>query len=112
MQTKNLKKLVHFSPDGVEREALHESDHLWSELLCLSVNQAFGPLVDEESDALFLVVAGEAVFQVGAKRKRVDQWSTVLVPAGSEMTATNASGDPLVLLVTAAPPPTPRAVSG
>ena len=54
---------------------------------------------------MFLVVAGEVVIQVDRGRKRVQQWSTVLAPAGGEVTISNASTEPAVILVTAAPPP-------
>jgi oxalate decarboxylase/phosphoglucose isomerase-like protein (cupin superfamily) len=85
---------------------------LWSEVLCFERNQSMGPVQDFDSDALFTVVAGEAVFVVNASRKRLDQWGTVLVPAGAQVSVTNASAEPLVLLLVAAPPPTARAVTG
>jgi mannose-6-phosphate isomerase-like protein (cupin superfamily) len=112
MQTEDLRKLVTFSSEHVTRAAVHETGRLWSELVCLSSNQRWGPIRDLDSDAIFVVVAGEAAFQTGGRRKRVKQWSTVLVSAGEEMVATNASVDPLVLLVVAAPPPVPREVTG
>lgn len=112
MDSRDLKQLVQFSTDGIERQTVHESLRLWSELICVSGPQTVGPIRDEDSDALFLVVAGEAAFQVQGKRKRVKQWGTVLVPAGAEVVASNASTDPLVLLVVAAPPPVPREVTG
>jgi hypothetical protein len=37
------------------------------------------------------------------------QWDSLLVPAGSELTLKNASPDPAVVLLVAAPPPTPAA---
>jgi quercetin dioxygenase-like cupin family protein len=108
----NLKDHVHFSPDEVRRETLFDTDRLWAEVLCFERNQVVGPVMDPDSDALFTVAAGEAVVQVDNKRKRVEQWATVLVPAGSEVTVTNASADPLVMFLVAAPPPVPRTVSG
>jgi quercetin dioxygenase-like cupin family protein len=109
---RNLKEFVHFNPDGVRRETVFETGNLWSEVVCFERNQTLGPVMDPDSDATFTILAGEAVFQVEGKRKRLDQWGTVLVPAGSEVTVSNASVDPLVVLVTAAPPPVPKAVSG
>src|SRR5205823_3172236 len=103
MENRNLKRYVHFSPDDVRRETLYETDRLWSEVLCFQSNQFVGPIADPDSDAVFTVVAGEAVFQVDGSRKRMEQWGTVLVPAGSEVTVTNASPEPLVLLLVAAP---------
>jgi quercetin dioxygenase-like cupin family protein len=108
----NLKDHVHFSPDGVRRETVFETTRLWAEVLCFERSQRVGPVMDPDSDALFTVAAGEAVVQVDTRRKRVQQWDTVLVPAGAEVTVTNASTDPLVMFLVAAPPPVPRAVSG
>ena len=105
MEYRNIKRFVHFSPDHVNRETVFETDQLWTEVLCLERNQSVGPITDSESDAVFLIVAGEAAFQVDARRKRLDQWGTVLVPAGSEVTVTNASVNPLVVMLVVAPPP-------
>lgn len=112
MENRNLKRFVHFSPDRANRETVFETAHLWSEVLCLSTNQSVGPISDRDSDAVFTIVSGEAVFLVDGRRKRLDQWGTVLVPAGAEVSVTNASSEPLVLLVVAAPPPTPTGVTG
>jgi glyoxylate utilization-related uncharacterized protein len=56
------------------------------------------------------VVAGRVAVQVDRGRKRLSQWGTVLIPAGSELTIRNASEEPAVIVLVAAPPPTPRAV--
>jgi mannose-6-phosphate isomerase-like protein (cupin superfamily) len=101
----NLKRFVHFSSDGVRRETVFETDRLWTQVLCFERNQSIGPITDADSDGIFLVVAGEAVFMVEGKRKRLEQWGTVLVPAATEVTVTNASVEPLVLFLITAPPP-------
>jgi mannose-6-phosphate isomerase-like protein (cupin superfamily) len=111
VENQNLKRFVHFASERVTRETVFETDHLWTEVLCLDRNQSLGPAMDEDSDAVFTVLAGEAVFLVDAKRKRLDQWATVLVPAGSEVSVTNASSEPLVLMLVAAPPPVPGAAA-
>jgi hypothetical protein len=51
------------------------------------------------------------VVQVNRGRKRLEQWEITLVPAGSELTVTNAAEDPAVVLLVASPPPPKRAVS-
>jgi len=56
-------------------------------------------------------VTGKVVVQVDRSRKRQEQWETSLVPAGSELTITNASDDPAVILLVVAPPPPRRAVT-
>jgi mannose-6-phosphate isomerase-like protein (cupin superfamily) len=112
VESRTLTRFVHFSPDGVRRETVFETERLWTQMLCFEPNQSLGPVMDPEADALFTVVAGEAVFVVGGDRKRLKQWGAVLVEAGSDVAITNASVDPLVLLLVAAPPPAPRAPGG
>jgi hypothetical protein len=111
MQAKDLRDLVRFDEDGPRHEALFESAHLWSEVVCLDRNQHVGPISDPDSDALVLVVTGKVVVQVERGRKRLEQWEASLVPAGEELTVTNATGEPAVALIVAAPPPARRAVT-
>ena len=112
MERRNLTRMVRFSSDGVLRETVFETDHLWSQVLCFDRNQALGPVTDPDADAMFTIVAGEAVFVVDGDRRRLKQWESVLVPAGAEVTVSNASVEPLVLLLVAAPPPAPQGVTG
>ena len=108
MDTHDLRDLVAFSEAGPHHATLYESDHLWSEVVCLDTNQSLGPISDRDSDAIVLVVTGKVVVQVDRGRKRREQWETTLVRAGSELTLTNATGDPAVVLLVAAPPPPRR----
>ena len=105
MQSADITELIEFSDDEVVRGTLFETAHLWSQVICLNRNQTFGPASDPLADAQLVVFAGEAAFQVDRKRKRLGQWSSIVVPAGSELTVTNASADPLVILMVTAPPP-------
>jgi quercetin dioxygenase-like cupin family protein len=108
MDTRDLRDLVHFDEDGPRHEPLFESEHLWSEVLCLEKNQSMGPIADPSSDAIALVVSGRVVVQVDRGRKRREQWEVTLVPAGAALTITNATGEPAVVLLVAAPPPPKR----
>lgn len=111
MDARDLRDLVRFDEDGPHHQDLFESDHLWSEVVCLDRNQTLGTIRDADSDALVLVVTGRVVAQVNRGRKRLEQWETTLVPAGSELTITNATEDPSVVLLVVAPPPVKRALS-
>jgi mannose-6-phosphate isomerase-like protein (cupin superfamily) len=112
VENRNIKRFVHFSPDGVNRETVFETGRLWAQVLCFDRNQTIGPMSDQDSDAMFTIVAGEGVFQVDGKRKRLEQWGSIVVEAGEQVVITNASTEPLVLLVVAAPPPAAHAVTG
>ena len=108
MDTRDLRDLVHFDEHGPRHEPLFESEHLWSEVVCLDRNQAVGPIGDTSSDAIAVVVVGRVVVQVDRARKRREQWEATLVPAGTSLTITNATGEPAVVLLVAAPPPPKR----
>jgi quercetin dioxygenase-like cupin family protein len=112
VETRDIRDLVHFSEVGPTRSDLFEGERLWAEVICLEPNQQVGPMGDPAADAMFVIVAGEAVLQLDRSRKRLKQWEAALAPAGAEVTVTSASPDPTVVLVVAAPPPTPHAVNG
>lgn len=112
MKPRDLRDLVHFSDDEPRHETLFESEHLWSEVICLQGAQGLGPMSDPASDAILLVISGEVSTQVGKSRARMKQWDSVLVEAGIELMVRNASPDPAVLLMVAAPPPVPALAGG
>jgi len=105
VEAKNLTDLVRFSAEGPGRETLFETERVWAELVCLDRAQETGPMGDPGSDAIITVVAGEAVVFLDRERRRLPQWGSVVVPAGSEVFVRNASTDPAVILLVAAPPP-------
>ena len=107
MKPRDMRDLVWFDDEAARLEALCETEHLRSQLICLQGAQGIGPIADTGSDASVSVLAGEVAVQVGKGRTRMSQWNAVLVPAGTELTIRNASEEPAVVQVTAAPPPTP-----
>ena len=113
VDAKDLTDLVHFDPEGPATHDLFETGRMWAQVVCLDRNQQLGPIGDAAADGLFVVLAGEVVVQVDRGRKRMKQWGSTVAPAGSEVTLTNASGDPAVVLVVTAPPPgSPPAPAG
>lgn len=107
VDTAQIQDLIRFSEDQPVREPLLHSERLWSQVICLTGTQSVGPIGDPGSDAILIVAAGEVAVQVDRGRKRLKQWGSVLVPAGAELSITNASPDPAVVLVVTAPPPAP-----
>jgi quercetin dioxygenase-like cupin family protein len=105
MKTLDIRDLVHFSDDEPRRRTLIDGERLWSEVVCLQGAQGIGPLRDEDSDGMLLVLSGRVATQVGKGRARMSQWDTVVVPAGEELTVRNASEEPAVVLLVVAPPP-------
>jgi mannose-6-phosphate isomerase-like protein (cupin superfamily) len=104
----DLRDFVEFEEDGVVRREVFESERLSAQVISVDVNRSYGPAGDPDADAMLTILAGEAVFQAGRQRKRMRQWGSVLIAAGREIVVTNASGEPLVLLLVTAPPPQAR----
>ncbi len=107
MKTRDIRDLIWFADDAARQETLFESEHIWSQILCLQGSQGLGPMVDPESDALMAVLAGQVAAQIGKSRARMGQWESVLVPHGDELTIRNASDEPSVVMLVVSPPPTP-----
>lgn len=105
MERNNLQDLVSFSPDGPTRAKLHGSDQLWSEVISLQQNQETEAIEDPDSEALFVVIAGEVVIYVDRSFKRLRHWDSTLAPAGAEVVIKNASGEPAIILVVASSSP-------
>lgn len=105
----DLRDFVEFAEGDVTRKTVFESERLWCQVVSIDRNRRYGPVSDPQADAMATVIAGEAVFLVDRRRKRMKQWGAVMVPAGSELVVTNASPEPLVVLMVTAPPPAPAA---
>ena len=105
MKPRNVTDLVYFDDDGPRTETLHETEQLFSQVICLQEAQGIGPTADPTADGLVVVLAGEVAVQVGKGRARMRQWASITVPSGEDLTIRNASPDPSVVLLVLAPPP-------
>jgi glyoxylate utilization-related uncharacterized protein len=105
MKTRDIRDLVRFADESARTEVLYETEHLWSQIVCLQGSQDLGPVSDPRADGLVAVLAGEVSAQVGGRRARMGQWTSAVVPAGDALTIRNASADPSVVLLVLAPPP-------
>jgi mannose-6-phosphate isomerase-like protein (cupin superfamily) len=105
MKPRDIRDLIWFADDAARQETLFESEHLWSQIVCLQGSQGIGPMVDPESDAVMAVLAGEVAAQIGKGRARMGQWESVLVPHGEELNIRNASAEPSVVMLVVSPPP-------
>lgn len=105
MKTRNVTDLIHFNDDAPRTEVLHETDRLWSQVICLQGAQGVGPLTDDSAQGFVVVLAGEIAAQVGKGRARMKQWESVTLAAGEALTLRNASSEPAVVLLVLSPPP-------
>ncbi len=105
MRTRKVTDLVHFDDDAARTDVLHETEHLFAQIICLQGTQGLGPLSDAAADGLVVVLAGEIAAQIDKARARMRQWDSLVVPAGEPLTVRNASAEPSVVLLVLAPPP-------
>lgn len=112
MDGADLREYIEFEEGQAVRAPVFETERLFVQTVCLDQNGSYGPVSDAASDALLTVLAGEAVFLIGKKRKRLKQWGAIVAPAAAELVITNASTEPLVVLMVIAPPPPPPAANG
>ena len=112
MDAADLREYIDFEEGEAVLATVFETERLWAQTVCLDRNASYGPVSDPDTDALLTILAGEAVFLVGKKQKRLKQWGAIVVPAGAELVVTNASTEPLVVLMVVAPPPLPPAEPG
>ena len=105
MKTRSVTDLVYFDEEAARTEVLHETEQLFSQVICMQEAQGMGPMSDARSDGLVVVLSGEIAAQVGKGRARLRQWDSLTVAAGTELTLRNASAEPSVVLLVLAPPP-------
>jgi glyoxylate utilization-related uncharacterized protein len=105
----DLREFIEFEEGAVVRKTVFETERLWAQTVCLDRNGSYGPVSDRGADALLTILAGEAVFLIDKKRKRLKQWGAIVAPAAAELVINNASTEPLVVLMVVAPPPPPPA---
>ena len=105
MDAADLREYIEFEEGETVRKTIFETERLWAQTVCVDRNASYGPVSDPSADALLTILAGEAVFLIDKKRKRLRQWGSIVVPARAELVVTNASPEPLVVLMVVAPPP-------
>jgi glyoxylate utilization-related uncharacterized protein len=105
MKPRKVTDLVHFDDDAARTEVLYETEHLFSQVVCLQGAQGLGPVSDAGAEGLVVVLAGEVAAQIGKTRARMQQWDSALVRPGEDLTLRNASPEPAVVLLVLAPPP-------
>jgi glyoxylate utilization-related uncharacterized protein len=105
MKTRNVTDLIYFDEEAARTEVLHETEQLFSQVICLQEAQGVGPMQDATSEGLLVVLSGEVAAQIGRDRARMKQWASAIVSAGDELTIRNASSEPSVVLLVLAPPP-------
>ncbi|HGY10678.1 MAG TPA: cupin domain-containing protein [Oceanithermus profundus] len=105
MEIRVLEELVEFNPEKMKKIPVFDSEHMFYDLYALLPGQMQKVHAHEESDKVYLVLAGEARVQVGEEQATLTTGQAVRAPAGAPHGVWNASEQPVVLLVVMAPKP-------
>ena len=105
MQIATVAEKIRFADGKMQKIGLLETDRFFLDLYCLKPGQAQKLHTHESSDKVYYVLDGRASVRVGTEQHDLADGQAVLVPAGQEHGVTNASGEPLTLLVFMTPKP-------
>ncbi len=96
---------MHFSSEKMQKVGLVESDRLFLDLYCLGPGQAQRAHIHPDSDKVYYVLRGRARVRIAEEEEDVAAGQAVLAPAGAPHGVSNATTEPLTLLVFMAPKP-------
>ncbi|HKI57008.1 MAG TPA: cupin domain-containing protein [Trueperaceae bacterium] len=104
METVTLTKKRAFA-DALNKVPLFESERLTFDLYCLQPGQSQRVHVHGDADKVYVVLEGEALFDVGGDQELLPEGTAVIARAGEPHGVSNESTSNLVLLVSMAPRP-------
>jgi quercetin dioxygenase-like cupin family protein len=100
-----LAKKRRFDKEKYQKVPVFDSPHLTVDQCCLLPGQAQQVHTHENQDKIYLVLEGEALFEIGGEQELLTAGTAVIARAGVPHGVRNEADSKLVLLVTMAPPP-------
>jgi quercetin dioxygenase-like cupin family protein len=94
-----------FADDKMQKVPLFNSDKMFIDQYCLQPGQAQKVHSHASEDKVYVVLLGEAMFDIGGEQELMVEGSAVIARAGVPHGVRNDSDSPLVLLVMMAPKP-------
>ncbi len=89
----------------MQKVPVFETEKMFFDQYCLLPGQSQKVHSHEDEDKVYLVLEGEAVFDIGGEQEMLTEGTAVIARAGVPHGVRNDSGTKLVLLVTMAPKP-------
>lgn len=90
---------------ALNKVPLFESERLLFDLYCLRPGQSQRVHQHDDADKVYVVLEGEALFEVGGEQELLPEGTAVIARAGESHGVRNESTSDVVLLVTMAPRP-------
>lgn len=94
-----------FRDDKLQKIPVFESAHMFFDQYCLKSGQAQAVHTHAAEDKVYVVLAGEAMFDIGGEQELLPVGTAVIARAGVPHGVSNLSDSDLVLLVAMAPKP-------
>ena len=105
MEYTHLTLCRRFSDAKMQKVPVFETDKMFFDQYCLLPGQSQKVHSHEGEDKVYLVLEGEAMFDIGGEQEMLTEGTAVIARAGVPHGVRNDSGTKLVLLVTMAPKP-------
>src|SRR5215467_3650744 len=105
METHNLDALVQFSGEKMKKISLFDSPKYFCDLYCLRPGQDQRVHSHAESDKIYVVLRGKAVFHIAGEERELGAGEAVVARPGEAHGVKNGSGEDVVLLVFMTPRP-------
>ena len=105
MEYTHLTLARRFSDEKMQKVPVFETPKMFYDQYCLLPGQSQKVHSHEGEDKVYLVLEGEAVFDIGDEQEMLTEGTAVIARAGVPHGVRNDSGTKLVLLVTMAPRP-------
>ena len=105
MDYTHLSLKRNFSDEKMQKVPVFESNKMFYDQYCLLPGQSQKVHSHEGEDKVYLVLEGEAVFDIGGEQEMLTEGTAVIARAGVPHGVRNDSGTKLILLVTMAPRP-------
>lgn len=101
----NLADQRRFGEEGLQKIPVFASQKMLFDQYCLLPGQAQRVHEHASEDKVYVVLEGEAVFDIGGERELLSEGMAVMAEAGVAHGVRNDSATPVVLLVVMAPRP-------
>lgn len=108
MEYVNLTDRRRFEESKLQKVSLFDSERMFFDQYCLLPGQAQPAHSHEGEDKVYVVLEGEALFDIGGEQELLSEGMAVIARAGVSHGVQNATDAHLVLLVTMAPRPAPK----
>jgi mannose-6-phosphate isomerase-like protein (cupin superfamily) len=105
METYNVRRLIRFSDDKMQKIPLFDSAKYFCDLYCLKPGQDQRIHSHPESDKVYFVVRGKGTFDIAGEQQELGPDEIVIARPGEPHGVRNVANEDLVLLVFMTPRP-------